>query len=112
MVSASCYIPLEAMLTSHGKSDNLESCKWSNYGLKTTKAQRKFMEKIKYYNTQSLAEDHLLQGLELAHESQCRGLFPVEKIINKPKKSSIIIPQKNRCIPSPQIATHDIAEQC
>lgn len=87
MVSASCYIPLEAMLTSHGKSDNLESCKWSNYGLKTTKAQRKFMEKIKYYNTQSLAEDHLLQGLELAHESQCRGLFPVEKTINTNQKS-------------------------
>lgn len=79
--------PWKAMLTSHGKSDNLETCKWSNYGLKTTKAQRKFMEKIKYYNTQSLAEDHLLQGLELAHESQCRGLFPVEKTINTNQKS-------------------------
>lgn len=71
------------------------------------------MEKIKYYNTQSLAEDHLLQGLELAHESQFRWLFPVEKTYkHKPKKSSIIIPPKNRCIPSPQIATQDTAEQC
>lgn len=49
-VSASCYILLEAVLTCHGKSDNLESGKWSNYSLKTTKAQRKFMENIKYYN--------------------------------------------------------------